>query len=62
MVNKDDEEAFIFMIKYNRKKKKLVIPNGLGNFENKEYNAGYQDGYADGYAAAQNNKEGQTGE
>lgn len=50
------------MIKYSRKKKKLVIPNGLGNFENKEYNAGYQDGYQDGYAAAQNNKEGQTGE
>ena len=44
------------MIKYNRKKKKLVIPDGLGNksFSNYEeaYNTGYQKGYNNGYADA----------
>lgn len=35
------------MVKYDRTKKKLVIPNGLGNDIQSVYARGYEDGYND---------------
>lgn len=47
------------MVKYDRTKKKLIIPNGLGNDVEGAYAKGYEDGYND--ALRENNKEENVG-